>query len=266
MKKIILVILFGLILSTSASYAADQNMLQTKEATLAARGEKIASREAMITKNQTAVSEDLRNRAQKEINRRVEFLTQLITQINGIKKLTVAQKTDLQSQIQVQIVGLNTLQAKINADTDNVTLKADVKSIINNYYVFLFFREKVNLLVAADKISATSDNLSGISIKLQTRISQAQTAGNNVTTLNAQLLNMNAKISDAKIQIASVQTEVSILTAQGYPGNKTTLQDARSKIKLANQDLKVAYQDALKIRDGLKEQRIKTPEASGSAH
>lgn len=266
MKKIILLVVFGLILSTNLSYAAlTSNLLQTKDANLAQRENSIASREAVITQAQANISQNLQQRAQTEITRRLVFLNDLITKINGIKKLSSAEKTDLQGQIQTQIDGLNTLQAKIKADTDNTTLRADVKSIVTDYYIFLFFRVKVNLLVAADRLSTTTDNLSAIYTKLQTRINQEQTAGNDVTALNSLLSDMNAKITDAQTQYTAVQTELTPLTTQGYPGNKSTLQDARAKIQAAVQDLKAAYKDALQIRDGLRGLKVKNPEASSSA-
>jgi hypothetical protein len=56
------------------------------------------------------------------------------------------------------------------------------------------------------------------------------------------------------------------LTAQGYPGNKSVLEDARTKIKAVVIDLKAAYKDALQIRQELKGLKVTTPEASESAH
>jgi hypothetical protein len=259
MKKIILLTILGLIFSASSAQAAlSQNLIQ--------RQMDVASRAAVKEQIQTTISQDLKQRAATEINRRLDFLNQLLTKINGIKKLSAAEKTGLQSQIQTQIDGLNALQTKINADTDNTTLKTDVKSIINNYYIFLFFRVQVNLLIAADRISATTDNFSQVYTKLQARINQAQAAGNDVTQLNASLADMNAKINDAKTQITAVQAEITPLTAQGYPGNKTMLTDAKTKIETAFQDLKTAYSDVLSIRNILKGLKVTNPQASTSAH
>lgn len=264
MKKIFLLIILGLVLSTSSVYAV-ANSLGTG-ANLVQREAKLASKAAVITQTQEKISQDLKNRAQTEITRRVNFLNELIKQLNNIKKISSAEKSDLQSQIQTQIDGLNALQTKINGDTDNVTLKADVKSIINDYYIFLFFRVKVNLLAATDSMPTTLGNLNLIYTKLQTRINQAKTDGNDVTNLNALLLDMNIKLTDANTQITAAQAELLPLTAQGYPGNKTTLTDARAKLKAAIADLKAAYKDALQIRNDLKGSKIKNPEASSSAH
>jgi hypothetical protein len=265
MKKIIFIVLLAVILSTNSSYAVG-NLVQAREANLAQHEVKIASRAAVITQTQANISVDLRNRAREEITRRVNFLNELITKLNSIKKISSAEKTDLQSQIQTQIDGLNTLQTKINSDTDNVTLKVDVKSIINDYYIYLFFREKINLLIATDKTSTTTNNLNQIYTKLQTRINQFQVTGNDVTNLNNLLSDMKNKLTDANTQATAAQAELTSLNAQGYPSNKLKLEDARSTVKTAVADLKTAYKDALQIRQGLLgNSKVKSPEASGSA-
>jgi hypothetical protein len=264
MKKIFLVVILSVIFSAGHVYAVS-SLSQERAAVLTQREANVASREAKITQIQANISQDLRQRAEKEITRRLTFLNELTKQLSGIKKLSSAEKADLQGQIQTQIDGLNALQAKVNADTDNTTLRADVKSIVGNYYIFLFFRVKINLLIAADRTLTTADNLNGIYTVLQTRIKQTQTAGGDVTLLNSLLADMNTKITDANTEIAAAQAELTSLTASGYPGNKSILEDARSKIKIAVTDLKTAYRDALQIRNGLGGIKINNPEASSSA-
>ena len=265
MKKLMLMIVLGLVLSTNSVYAVGANSLQPRATNLAQREVKIASRAAVVTQVQANISQDLRNRAQTEITRRLDFLNDLVTKLNGIKKLSSAEKADLQSQIQTQIDGLNTLQTKISGDTDNTTLRADVKSIVSDYYIFLFFRVKVNLLISADKAVTTADNLIAIDNKLKTRIDQAQLSFSDAMPLNSLRSDLEAKITDANTQINAAQTELTPLTAQSYPGNKAALADARSKIKNSADDLKTAYKDATQIGNDLKNLKIKNPEATSSA-
>ena len=264
MKKIILVILFGVIFVTPA-HALGGNLLQARQANLVQREVRVASKAAVVSQIQNNQVQNLMQRAQTEITRRVTFLNQLISDINGIQKLSSSEKADLQSQIQTQIDGLNTLQTKISSDTDITTLRADVKSIITNYYIFVFFRVKISLLVAVDRLNTAEGNFSGIYTKLQARINQAQTAGNDVTGLNSLLSDMNAKLTDANTQYQAAETELVALTAGGYPGNRTSLQDARAKIKVGVTDLRTAFQDAAKIINELRTLKIQTPAASSSA-
>jgi predicted nucleic acid-binding Zn-ribbon protein len=245
MKKIsIILALLVLLTTSSASYA--EGLLERAKA-----ANSTASRSAIKTQVSENTMENLKQRATTEITRRVKFLTELSSKIDGLKKLSDAQKTDLKSQIQVQIDGLNALQAKINADTTLETLKTDVKSIVNGYYIFAFFRVKVSLLVATNRMGYTTDLLNTVYAKLQTRINEKQAKGEDVTSLNTLLTDMQAKITSAKTNYEAGQTELTSLTAQGYPENKTILLDARAKIKQGEKDLRAAYQDAVKIRQGL---------------
>ncbi len=254
MKKISLIILTILLLSQSgfafAEFPATGAQTRTNLSTTS------AARETIKTENQANLTANLRERAQREITRRITFLNELSAKLDKIKKLTASDKQILKTQIQSQIDGLNSLQAKINADTDLATLRTDVKSIINGYYIFAFFRVKIELLVAADRLSTASDNLNMIYTKLQTRISEAKSKGKDTVLLESELSDMLLKIKDAKNQYQAAETELSSLTPQGFPGNKSILLDARAKIKLGAQDLRNAYQDIAKIRQRLGEAEV----------
>lgn len=260
MKKIILITLFGIILSTVPAYAVVNGNLVQRETG-------VASKAAVVTQAQANQMQNLEQRAQEEITRRLKFLNEDLTRISKIQKLTVADKTGLQTEIQTQINDLDTLQTKITADTDITTLRIDVKSIISNYYIFAFFRVKINLLIAADRLSTITDNLDTIYTKLQTRINQEQAAGTDVTVLNSLLSDMHTQIASAKTEYQLIESELLPLNAQGYPGNKSTLTDARAKLNAAATDLKAAYKDAIQMRQQLGDLKIKNPEAStNSAH
>jgi hypothetical protein len=260
MKKIFLITLVGLILSAVPAYAVVKGNLVQRET-------EVASKAAIVTQAQANQMQNLQQRAQEEVTRRLKFLNGYLTGINKIQKLTTADKTGLQTEIQAQINELSTLQTKITADTDITTLRTDVKSIISNYYVFAFFRVKINLLIAAGRLSTITDNLNTIYTKLQTRINEAQAAGTDATTLNALLLDMNTQIINAKTEYQMIEAELLPLNAQGYPGNKSTLTDARAKLNTATVDLKAAYEDAIQIRQQLGDLKIKNPQVStNSAH
>lgn len=266
MRKItILLTLLIFLTGTSASYG--QTLLEK-----ARTSNTESSRSAIKAQAQDNTMENLRQRATAEISRRVNFLTELSTKIDALKKLSTAQKSDLKAQIQAQIDSLNTLQTKINSDTDITTLRTDVKSIISNYYIFAFFRVKISLLVATNRMGTTTEMLNTVYTKLQTRINETQTKGTDVTALKALLSDMLLKINSAKTNYEAAQAQLTALSAEGYPGNKTTLLDARTKIKQGEKDLRAAYQDAVKIRQGLgdisgnlRKGTFETKQGSGSA-
>lgn len=207
--------------------------------------------------HQDAVITRLKTRADNEITRRVDALNRLIDRLNGIKRLTSTQKTDLTSQVQDQINALNTLKAKVDADTDLAVLRTDVQSIIKSYRIFALFIPKTYIIAHADRLLDVVDILVGIQGKLQTRIDTAKTAGNDVTSMQNLITDMTTKLTDAKTQATNAINAVLPLTPDGYPGNKTILQSARTMLVTARQDIQAAHKDEQQIRQDLVKMGVK---------
>jgi len=200
--------------------------------------------------------------AAREIDRRIALLNKDISRINAMQKLSDAQKASLVATAQTNISNLTTLKAKIAADTDIETLKTDVKSITKSYRIFALVHPQGRIIAAADRIIATSDNLTTVRGKLQVRVTAAQTAGKDVTTMNASLTEMQAKIADAKAHADAALALIANLKPDNgdqavMDANKKALTDARAKIKAAHDALKVARKDAQTIIKGLKDAGVK---------
>lgn len=228
-------------------------------------------REGMTASSSAGVKADIlakriakaKERANEEIARRITSLTNLNTRIQAMARVSTTTKTTISASITTQINTLNTLKAKIAADTDLDTLKADIKTITESYRIYALVIPQAQIAVAADKILTVADAQTTVSGKLQSYISQAQTAGKDVTSLNTLLADMNAKIADAKVQANAGVTLTATLTPDmgdktKMESNKQALSDGRAKIKLGEQDLKAAQSDARKIVQGLKAFSIKT--------
>lgn len=218
------------------------------------------------TTGQNAQMANLQARGVQEIDRRVASLTSLITRISNLKKLTTEQKTTFTAQVQNEITNLNTLKAKIQADTTIDTLRVDVKSIVASYRIYALFMPQIQIMAAADSLLQAADQATELAGKLATRIQQAQAAGSDVTMLTTLLSDMQSKITEAKTQANTVISTVAALTPEGYPENKTTLQATRSQLVTAKQALLAARTNAKTIIAGLKNIRVTTlPSASSSA-
>lgn len=196
---------------------------------------------------QEANIDRLKERANKEIDRRIASLERLLTRINEMKRMTAAQKTSLTAQVQAEIDKLEALKTKIAADTDMATLKTDVQSIVTAYRIYALFLPKIQILGAADRLQTTADMMSSHAAQLSGKIEEQQTNGQDVTEAEALLTDMNAKIADAKTQAQNAINSVTPLTPEGFPGNKTELQNARQMIVTGVKDLNTARQDARKI-------------------
>lgn len=207
---------------------------------------------------------NLKARANQEVDRRIASLNKLIARITSVKRLTADQKTTFTGQIQTEVTNLTTLKAKIDADADLVTLKTDVQSIILSYRVYALFMPKIHLLAAADSMIEVTDRITELSTKIQQKIQEAQTGGNDVTAIQISFTDMQAKVADAKKQAQNVIDTVIPLTPDGYPDNKTTLTNARTLLQVGRSDLTAVRQDIEAIRQGFKSFRARIPQASGS--
>lgn len=217
--------------------------------------QRFADKKAEIQANRI---EKLKEKANKEIERRLASLNKLIEKLNKIKRLSSGQKVSLINQIQTQINDLASLKSKIELDTDLETLKTDVQPIVKSYRIYLLFIPKIHILSAADVMQNTADKLNELAAKLQTRINDAKNADKNVSSLELLLTDMQNKIIDAKKQATDAQDAVLPLTPDGYPDNKTTLQSARKMLQTGKHDLAQARIDAKKIVNGLKTFKVKT--------
>src|SRR5258708_5569583 len=185
------------------------------------------------------------------INDRLTKLNNMLSKITAAKKLSATDKSAFSAKIQANITGLTNLKAKIDADTDAATLKADIKSIFTDYRVYAVFAPQTGELAAADAMTEAADTLSALADTLASRIQQARTAGKDMSSLQTLLTDMKAKIADAKTQYANVESQVAGLAPSSYPSSTAILQSARTMLKTGRQDLQTALQDAKQIRQGL---------------
>lgn len=218
----------------------------------------------------TAKTEKQRAIGEREIDRRVEALAALITRVGDLKRLNADAKTSVVTSLTAQGQALTALKAKIAADTDEATLKADVKSVTDAYRVFALVIPQGRIVVMADTEVYVSDALLTLGAKLDARLKAAQTAGKDVTALGAQLTDLGTKATDAKTQAQAAIALIANLQPDG--GDKTkmeanlkALNDARAKLKLGRDDIAAARQDAIKIVNALKEMKLDANASAGAS-
>ena len=233
---------------------------QTVDATAGVSGSANVGGTSVGVKAQATVEARIskgKERADQEIDRRVNMLNQLNTRVQGMARVSSTEKASISSEVSTEVSTLTSLKAKIDADTDIATLKVDIQSITKSYRIFMLIIPQGRIEVAADRIKTVGSTATTFAGKLQTRIASAQAAGKDVTTLSASLSDMNAKIADASVQADAAVSLVASLTPDNgdqtkMNANNQALKDARAKIKLAMDDLQAARKDATSIMQGLK--------------
>lgn len=209
--------------------------------------------QARLAAKMAAQISNMQNRATQEIDRRIEALQKLVARVGDMKKVSADEQTSLQTELQSQIGSLNSLAAKIAADTSTTTLKADVKSITDSYRIYMVVLPQNAILAAVDRINTLVGNMQTLGSKLQARITAA---GSVSATVTAAMSDYTAKVADAQTQAKVAHDEVVNLKPDNgdktvAASNTAALKDARAKLKAAQQDLIAARKDISTIVSNL---------------
>jgi hypothetical protein len=113
--------------------------------------------------------------------------------------------------------------------------------------VYVLVTPQVHLTIAADRVAYIATLFSPVEAKLQAAIDKAKAHGKNVAAAQAADDDLKAKVTAASAAVSGVPAEVLALTPAGYPGNRTTLEAARSSLQTARADLAAARADVTKV-------------------
>jgi hypothetical protein len=201
------------------------------------------------------------------VTSRINALNALSARVAQMQNVSDTEKASLTADATTNITGLTTLKAKIDADTDLATAQADAKGITGDFRIYALVIPRGYIVAAGDRVETIASMMNGISAKLQTRISTAQTGGADVTALVTAETDLNAKITDAQSQAnVGASSTASLVPDQGNStvaaSNHTALVAARANIKTATSDLKSARSDIQTIIAGLKKLEVKSITAS----
>lgn len=204
-----------------------------------------------------------KEKASKEIDRRIKALNDLATRITSVSKISEEFKKNLNTNVQNQVNLLTTLKTKIEADTDGPTLRADIQSVAETYRIFALVMPQARIAAAADREATIINMMLGLGAKLQARLQEAQQAGADITALSTTLTDMGTKLSTAQAHAQAAIAGSAVLIPDGgdkdkMKANTDALKAARAEIEAAHRDLVAARKDADIIAKGLKTLKINT--------
>jgi hypothetical protein len=191
------------------------------------------------------------NRGDTLTNQRINSLNQLLSRVQGMKYLSVSEKSSLAASIQAEITDMTNLQSKINGDTSTTSLKDDIGSITKSYRVYALVEPQARISSASDRILNIVSMLGTVVTKIQTRLASDSTASANVT-VQSDFTDITAKTADATTQANAAVAETSSLQPDNgnttvAASNTAALKDARTKIQTAQKDLQAAEKDVQAI-------------------
>jgi len=193
------------------------------------------------------------------IDNRISLLNKLKTRIQENEKISADVKTATIVDIDTNIADLNTLKAKIAADTDLTTLKADIKSIFEKFRIYMVTAPKGLGESLTSQGQYILGRLEAIQRQLQTMLEQNKNAGKDTAAIQALIDQVTAKLTDAKTQLAIAEEKFKAMTPVNTDAAKTAREEGKAAMKQAKQDLKDAHNLLKQISDALKTMSSASP-------
>jgi hypothetical protein len=172
--------------------------------------------------------------ASAAITRRVLALRELETAAKAMVRLSEADRSALDQQLQAQINGLTSLNAKIQGDTDLATVEADARKIVTDYAVYVLTLPKARGVVVSDIELTGEDRLSKLADRLQSTI---DSSGKDTTRARADLASLRAKLTAVTGALTPLPAGLLALQPSGYPGNRPALEQARTTLRTGRANL-----------------------------
>lgn len=188
------------------------------------------------------------------ITDRLNTLTELQSRLAGYQDVPDAARSVLTPLLTSDISGLTALKTKVAGETTVEAVRADGKSMVDDYRVYLLVAPKVHLTHALAAESDAVTRLTKVHDELAERLAKDPKAD---TQANKDLL------ADITVQLKAADAAVdgkdqALLALKPGPDGKA-LSDAVKAVsgsaKAAREDLKKAVADAKKVRDALKDSK-----------
>lgn len=227
---------------------------------------KVTERASAAAQRQSDMLARIIQRADQLISVRLSSLQNLLTRVQGDKRLSTTDKSSLTSDINTTISGLQTLKTKIDADTDETTARTDAKSVITTYRVYMVFEPKIRLLTVIGNLQTTSSNVSSLSGQIQTLITSLQSQGKDTSAAQTALNDLNTQLTAINALLSTDKTLVSNVTVNTTNPQSVFVQ-IRKDMATVRADFAKIRSDIATIRSTLKLVIKMSPAAaSNSAH
>ena len=231
-----------------------------------AAAERMEAKTTITAQRQTALLSQIIQRADTMISVRLASLERLLTRVSGDKRLSDADKTELTTEINTTISGLQSLKTKIDADTDSTTARTDAKSIVTAYRVYVIFEPKIRLLTTINNLQTTASNVSSLSGRIQTLIDTVKSEGKDVTAAQTALNDINTQITAINTLLSTDKSLVTNVTVNTTDPQSIFVQ-VRKDLATVRADFAKIRSDIATIRSTLKVVVKMSPAAaSNSAH
>jgi hypothetical protein len=183
---------------------------------------------------------------------RIGSLNTAIAKITSAPDISSSDRAAILGTLNGDVTGMNTVEAKIAADTTAATAAADYKTIFTTYRVYAVAIPQSRLAAAADRMTSTAiPKATDAQTKLAAALAGPD-ASKSTPALQADLSDMSAQIASATSTLNGVAAQALAVTPADYNSNHGALSSVRSAVKNAIADLKKASADGKAVLAAIK--------------
>jgi hypothetical protein len=183
---------------------------------------------------------------------RIGALGTAIAKINAAQDISSSDRTTILATLNGDVAGMNTVEAKVAADTTVATAAADYKTIFTGYRVYAVAIPQSRFAAAADRMTSTTiPKLTTAQSKLAAALAGPD-ASKSTPALLADLADMSTQIAAAGAALNGIAAESLAVTPAAYNSNHSVLSPIRSAVKTSIDDLKKASTDGKTVLAAIK--------------
>ena len=194
------------------------------------------------TRDRTAVRDAMidrvKTRCLAQIDRRQRAISELNTRLDNRNTLSDDHRAALKQIDDSTSAGLTTLANTIQGETDGTKLRAECRSIVDDYRVFVLVRPRARLVSIGDRELAAVAKLHDVSARIAAKHPDAD------------LTALNADIDAAASHAGAIYDEVNHLTPQSYSAGVLT--PGRDDAHAARDSIRAAIDAAHKAVQAVK--------------
>jgi hypothetical protein len=195
----------------------------------------------------------LRAEVTHRIDLRLGALTRFDAHLTGARYLTDTHVTTLRNLVATERSGLTELRTTVAGESTLAALRADAKSMVQDYRVYLLVGRQVRLTGAADAGQRAISRLSDAYDRLADKLAQAKEDGADTTAAEANLAEGTAALARARADLdGQVEKLLAIKPGPDAAAITAAVNSVRTALGTCRTDLRTAIAEARHVRTFLK--------------
>jgi hypothetical protein len=191
-------------------------------------------------------------KAKVDTTARIGALNTAIARITAAKDIAAGDRSTILGTLNGDLAGMNTVEAKIAADTTVATAAADFQTIFTSYRVYAVAIPQAHIAAAADRLTSTTvPRLTDAQTKLAAALAGPD-ASKSTPALLADLADMSTQIAAASSSLSGLSAQALAVTPADYNSNHAVIAPLRASAKTAIADLKKAAADGKTVLAAIK--------------